>query len=246
MPVFELKSLFHSPRSFLKTCRAIRQSWGKKEVLVIGDSHAAVFASDNLRRAFPRIYFDLWNVNAASISGLKNVNSKTQAYRKFTKTLSRSRATTVIVQLGEVDAGNVIWLRAEKHGRLAAEMLAETVLQYGDFLAEIRDGGRQVICISAPLPTIPDGADWGEVARARKDIRACQMERTTLTLEFNQMVADWCVENGVIHLNLDRDSMGADGLVNPRLLNSSAADHHYDESAYSALLNTALGPLLHG
>jgi hypothetical protein len=239
MPIVEYKF-----KKLKKTVLSLLQSWGKKEVLVIGDSHSKIFMTEHLRSAFPAVYFDVHYVSGATASGLANPRSQTQAYTKFQRTLSRSKAKQVIVQLGEVDTGYVIWYRSQKYGESVESMLSKAVETYSDFLKQIQAANSSVICISAPLPTIQDGATWGEVAHARREIVATQLQRTQLTLQFNQKISEVCASQRIHYINLDNESMGDDLLIRQDLLNKKPTDHHYDDEAYAALLKKQLLPLL--
>lgn len=222
---------------------AAHQGLARTEILVLGDSHAAVFSDARFRAEFPLHSFEVVSIGGATASGLENPNSKTQSAPKFLDALGKSRAGTVVVLLGEVDTGFVIWYRAEKYEAELSQMLLSALTSYQDFLTVLKDGHR-VICLSAPLPTIPDGQEWGEVANARKDVRASQMERTTLTIRFNAGMKRFCAENGIDYLDFDDQSMGEDGLVDKRLLNSNPLDHHYEPCAYMEMMVPKLQKLL--
>jgi hypothetical protein len=225
---------------FKKTLRALGLNVQKpfcEDVLVLGDSHAAVFNHPAMRARLWRYRLDVISVGGATASGLENPNSKTQAYQKFDGALSTTRAKKVIVMLGEVDTGFVIWYRAAKYGVPVAEALAKTLATYEGFLRSLSARGFTPICISTPLPTIGDGNRWGEVANARSSVTATQRERTALTLEFNHRMARFCHLEGIAHLNLDALSLGADGLVKAELLNKRASDHHYEKRVFATLLS---------
>lgn len=207
----------------------------RREILVLGDSHAAVFSDTGFRAEFPSHAFDVVSIGGATASGLENPNSKTQSGPRFIDAWKKSRAGTVIVLLGEVDTGFVIWYRAEKYRVDVSEMLLSALASYQDFLTVLRNGHR-VICLSAPLPTIPDGQNWGEVANARKDVRASLIERTRLTIRFNAGMRKFCAGNGIDYLDFDAQSMGVDGLVDKRLLNPNPLDHHYEPRAYMEMM----------
>jgi hypothetical protein len=213
------------------------------EVLVLGDSHAKVFQETRLQRGWRHLYFDVVAVDGATVSGLANPNSETQALPIFMARSRTSKARVAVVLLGEVDTGFVIWFRAEKYRAPIESMLAQAVKNYQDLLRTL--GGRfRLVCISAPLPTIADGQAIGIVANARRGINASQRQRTELTLEFNRQMRSWCSANGIDYVDLDPFSLGPDGLVAPRLLNSDAADHHYERHAYAELLASQLGTIL--
>lgn len=208
-----------------------------EEIVVLGDSHARVFLCREIFLAFPFHWFNVIAVDGATVSGLHNPNSTSQAMPIFKDTLQKSAAKTVIFLLGEVDVGFVIWHRAQKkrQGSVAA-MLNSALDNYKDLILWALAKNIKVICVSAPLPTIKDDQDWGKIANLRRDIKASQRERTVLTLEFNSKMKKFCKLNGVEYVDLDADSIGKDGLVNSRLLNKDPADHHYDKEAYASLV----------
>ena len=215
----------------------------KREVLVLGDSHVKGFSY--LDSHLPRGYFlNLLSVSGATASGLSNPRSKTRASTRFRRELKRSRAVLIVIQLGEVDTGFVVWWRAKKYNNSVEVMLESTVKNYLSLLEEAKLVSGVVICVSAPLPTIKDGAPNGTVAQHRCEIDASQKERTELTVKFNAMVEDGAIKLGVEYLNLDIDSMGEDRLVANWLLNRDAGDHHYCPLSYSKLLKRRLNPLI--
>lgn len=214
-----------------------------KKILVLGDSHANVFASPQFARKLPNWHFEVVFVPGATVSGLPNPNAKTQALPIFQAALAASDAKTVIVQMGEVDTGFVIWYRAEKYGVAVEEMLAQALGNYQRLLASIAAKFR-CICVSAPLPTIRDGVTAGEVASARSSIKANQRQRTALTLEFNRQMQAWCQANGIACLMLDAASLGEDGLLRSELRNKNEGNHHYDTFLYGKMIIQHLQDLL--
>jgi hypothetical protein len=208
----------------------------REEILVLGDSHILVFNN----KYFRKFYFNVVSVDGATVSGLENPNSKTQALPIFMRSIKSSKAKVVIIMIGEVDVGFVVWYRAEKYNEPVTKMLNIAIENYQKLLLKLFDLGYKVICISTPLPTIKDGTTFGEVANARKSIQAKQMERTELTLNFNNTMKVFCSNNGVIYIPLDRESLGANGLVSEHLLNASSTDHHYDNDIYAKIIGQKL------
>lgn len=205
-------------------------------LLVLGDSHGEVFRQPLFAKRFPDHAWQWVIVPGATASGLENPNdSKTQAYPNFKRALDTTTARRVIVSLGEVDTGFVIWYRARKYQEPVFAMLDRAVEAYARFLGEIAPDF-DVLCISTPLPTIRDGATWGEVANLRKEVQAGQRARTALTLEFNRRVRLRALGLGVSYLSLDAASLGLDGLVRPELLNANPSDHHYAPARYAELI----------
>lgn len=215
------------------------------ETLVLGDSHVHVFEHWYFMLSFPFRYFDVCGIVGATASGLENPNSKTQAYASYRTALRQRRYREIIIMLGEVDTGFVIWYRAKKYGASVEAMFGQAVDRYCAFLRELVGYGR-VIVVSCPLPTIPDDNAWGDVANLRKDIDISQRQRTDLALGFNRAIAEYCDANGIRFVSLDEESLGDDGLVKRTLLNPNSADHHYAKLPYARLIARHLSPVFVG
>ena len=225
------------------TSNSRRFYFGKERILVLGDSHSVVFRNWWFRLHMPRTKFELQIVGGATLSGLDNPNSKTQARVKFDTALQTTDATKIVTLLGEVDTGFVIWYRAKSHGQSVDHMLRMALDNYEELLSVALQKA-PVILISCPLPTIPDGQTWGEVANLRKDVDATQKMRTELTLHFNNSIAAIARKLGCFAITLDRECLGENGLVASRLLNGNPLDHHYSTSAYAKLLAPKLAGTL--
>ena len=214
-----------------------------KEILVIGDSHTPIFNHPFFEKSFPEYHFNVVSVIGATASGLENPNTKTQAYPIFKDALKHSLAEKIIVMLGEVDTGFVIWYRAKKYQESVSAMMNKAIASYSKFLLEVSEHS-DLICISTPLPTIQDDNDWGEVANLRSEITATQIERTHLTLAFNQQIKLFCKKQGITYIMLDYESMGDGKIVRNDLLNADLKDHHYDPNTYSELLVSHLRSII--
>ena len=223
-------------KTLLRAWLAVKKPFCE-EVLVLGDSHAAVFNHSLMRLKFGRYHLNVVSVGGATASGLENPNSKTQAFQRFKQALATTRAEKVIVMLGEVDTGFVIWYRAGRSGVSVPEALEKALLNYQRLLTEIKSLGLSPICVSTPLPTIRDGSDKGKIANERKSISASQRERTKLTLRFNREMERFCCSEGIVYINLDADSLGSDGLVKAELLNRNALNHHYEKRTFARMLS---------
>ncbi len=217
--------------------RKIVAIFSYKKYLVLGDSHAIVFDSPLFYLFFPLVYFDVVSVQGATISGIENPNSKTDAYNTFQlELIKRKNIRKIILLLGEVDVGFLVWYKAEKKKLNVLEILNDTIDKYIRFIQECKYYA-PVIVISAPLPTINDNdSNWGEVANMRKEVKATKKQRTLLTLEFNNLVKKYCKQVGIEYLDLDKASLGEDGYVSKYLLNANKNDHHYSRRKYAYLL----------
>jgi len=179
------------------------------------------------------------HVQGATASGLQNPSSKTQAAEIFQQALKEESYDRVFLQLGEVDTGFVIWYRSNKYNVPVEEMFKQAVEQYEKLILAAKER-TPVVVFSTPLPTISDDNIWGEVANLRKDVKASQLERTTLTLKFNKAIEEFCGVHEIDYISLDEESIGKDGLVKDSLKNSDPHNHHYADNAYAALLRPRL------
>ena len=213
----------------------------RRHVLCIGDSH--IKAMENVH--VPGVWFRVKMLGGATASGVENPNSKTQSRSIFGAWLKRARPWHgVLVQLGEVDCGFVIWYRAERHGISISEQLEMTLDSYAAFIESIGEMSfRRVTVLSAPLPTIGDSpTEWGEVANLRKAVTTKQVDRTNLTLEFNDRLRERCSAIGVEFV--DVTSMQLDpltGIVDRKLLRPTYHDHHLADEPYARLIADELG-----
>jgi len=165
--------------------------FANESILVLGDSHAGVFGYWRFRYYFWRKKMIMCHVQGATASGLQNPSSKTQAAEIFQQALKEESYDRVFLQLGEVDTGFVIWYRSNKYNVPVEEMFKQAVEQYEKLILAAKER-TPVVVFSTPLPTISDDNIWGEVANLRKDVKASQLERTTLTLKFNKAIEEFC------------------------------------------------------
>nr|WP_321410883.1 hypothetical protein [uncultured Carboxylicivirga sp.] len=206
---------------------------------VFGDSHTEVFDFLNKRKSFPLKRYNVTLVGGATAQGMRNPNSKTNALKIFKEKISKLPIESkLIFQLGEVDTGFVIWYRAQKYNESVSSQLYESIDHYINFINNlITKGFRKIILVSAPLPTIKDNQDWGEIANLRKEISATQIDRTKLTIQYNLLLEKCCKEIGIRFINLDNHLLNPDtGIIKDKFLNKDKLNHHLDIKEYSALL----------
>ncbi|MDD2774368.1 MAG: hypothetical protein PHU06_00285 [Gallionella sp.] len=201
-------------------------------LLALGDSHldALKFAADlgilNVRSSCFSI------VPGATVVGLRNPNSLTDAINIYRASLLNQPAGSyVIIHLGEVDCGFVIWWRAKQYGESIEKQFQESIDAYSQFLEEVLEKGFVRLCIAgASLPTIRDGVDLSDVANKRAEIIVSLQQRTELTLKYNQKLNDLANKLGISYFDitdavLDRSS----NLVHDFFRNPDSCDHHLDK-----------------
>lgn len=201
-------------------------------LLALGDSHleALKFAADLGILNVASSQFSI--VPGATVVGLRNPNSLTDAINIFRSSLlAQPRDSHVVIHLGEVDCGFVIWWRAKKYGESVERQFQESIDSYRQFLVEILESGFVRLCIvGASLPTIRDGVDMSDVANKRAEISISIQQRTELTLRYNQALNELAESLEISYFDitdavLDRSS----NLVHDFFLNPDSCDHHLDK-----------------
>ena len=208
----------------------------------MGDSHTAVFEYINGHVWFPGFFFQSLIIHGATASGLDNPNSKTQTRKKLDNFISANnfRNQALLIQLGEVDCGFVIWYRAEKYNIPVEDSLNTTLFKYQQFLMGLKNKAKRLIVMSAVLPTIQDGRYFGEIANLRREVKANLKERTALTIQFNVSMEQFCLLNNINFLNLDHLLLDNEtGTVKKVFLNEDPLDHHLsNKKIYPILLSS--------
>jgi|GEM_PF-3641388 len=233
-------------RTIAKVVRFAEAAWwrvrGYRIIECFGDSHAAIFRHINSCCRSHKERFRVTSIRGATVHGMGNPNSKTNAMRIFTDQLSHIPTTqTVLFIMGEVDIGFLIWLKAQERQSQPESHLEEAFDRYSEFLDGVLVNHRHLIVTAAPLPTIPDGVVHGDVANARSVIKASQKERTMATLRFNGKVRNWASKRNVLFIDLDAVCLDPQTqMVKSLLINKNSSDHHYDTDAFVAIMYTEL------
>ena len=193
----------------------------------------------------PGVWFQVEALGGATASGILNPNSTTGSLATFSKRLSRAKPwQEVLLQLGEVDCGFLIWHRAQRKGLSVDEQLATTLDSYGSFIERVAGMGfARVTVLSVPLPTISDlRSEWtGQVANQRRQVTATKAERTALTLRFNLELAERCASLGVMFVDVTSGQLDpSTGLIDPGFLRKNNRNHHLAQGPYSRLISEEL------
>jgi hypothetical protein len=213
----------------------------RKHVLVIGDSHVKVVSKLMRSEAFNRFFMlDFCAVGGATAQGMINPNSKSDALNIFKERLKSARAFQHIVfQLGEVDCGFVIWYYAEKFNIEVGTQMQRSLSNYSNFLFEVKEMGfSNLHVLSAPLPTIEDGQDWGDIAKKRSEILTTKKERTNLTILYNSELKKICYNLGIQFIDHTSSMLDVEsGLIRKDYVHKNPNNHHLDASAYGRILS---------
>lgn len=209
---------------------------------IVGDSHIAPFrwASERGLVNSPCLFTE---VGGATAVGLRNPNSLTDAISIFKEVLLPMReGARPVIQLGEVDCGFVIWYRAQKYGEGIDAQLEQSIAAYLEFVDELISNGYTTIVISgATLPTIRDGQDFGEIANARREVTATLLQRTKLTLYYNEKLRAAAQYRRLPFIDITGKVLDQDTQVVAEYFRyPNPSDHHLDPQKVSALWATEL------
>jgi hypothetical protein len=222
-------------------------SRGRPILAFLGDSHVDYFSHAARRGYFGRRRYGACAIAGATAVGLRNPNGKTNAVAILTGYLTGLRPDAiVVVQMGEVDCGFVIWYRAEKYGDGIDRQMEESVAGYFSFVDHaIARGYRHVVVTGATLPTIADDQNWGEVANLRREVRATLAERTALTLRYNARLAEQASRRSLPFVDIAAELLDPQtGVVRREFLNPDPLNHHLDKERAALSWARALSPLL--
>lgn len=177
---------------FARLRKAFRKRFrfGEPTLHIVGDSHVEAFRqADDLNLL--RCRCETTIVGGATAVGLRNPNSLTDALRIFRTALLPPRSgVTPAIHLGEVDCGFVIWYRAKAHSKSIDTQVEQSIAAYFAFVDELtRAGYPTVVITGASMPTIRDGENFSQVANLRREVTASLLERTSLTIDYNRLLA---------------------------------------------------------
>jgi len=215
--------------------------FGRKKLHLIGDSHVEPLV--DLNKWMRRVEISMCRVPGATASGLQNPHSKTLAGPIFHEYIRQKiqPGDNVLIHLGEVDCGFLMWVRAEREQISIEAQTEHTLNNYFDLLGQIAAKTPNIYVLSILPQTIRDGVKIGNVANLRGHINATQLERTLLSRKMNSRLKNYCRENGMVFIDLDPVLISSEtGVVNEYYLNKDPDNHHLDGEKLTALVLTWL------
>lgn len=175
-------------------------------ILVLGDSHSLVFNRCNKMQKM--VQFTVVSVNGATAQGVVNPNSKTDALNHFRKTLkgiNPAEFDYVVINLGEVDCGFVMWFRANKHNISIDDQLTISTTNLFNFIKdELRPlfDASKIILNGSVFPVIVNNNDRKFLRGARKEVTASIEERTRLTIRYNDILKTDAARHGYNYMDI--------------------------------------------
>lgn len=210
------------------------------KILCCGDSHTSVFNYCNSRQN--DFVFDVCEVGGATAQGAVNPNSRTNALNIFSKRIYSTYADKILIMLGEVDCGFVVWVRSKRYNISVDDQINISVNNLFTFVDNIIASknytNKDIIICGSVLPTIKDSTNKKFLNGARAEVDVSQLERTKKTIEYNNMLKINCHKYGYNYIEIVNDIIGKDGIVRDEFLNSNSSDHHLDnEKTYKLWLS---------
>lgn len=220
------------------------------KILVLGDSHGDVFNYCNKNQK--DIFFDVIIVPGATAQGAVNPNSKTDALNIFRKKLEEIKADKydyVIINLGEVDCGHLIWYRRDKLNISIEDQLKVVTTNLFTFATKILAlyfSPQKIIINGSVLPTIRDNTDRRFLDGTRSEITTSQHERTQLTLRYNSILKDLAANYGLNYMEITDSILDKEtGIIESKFLNKNPYNHHLDNENTYKLWLYQLNKILH-
>jgi len=210
------------------------------KILCCGDSHTKVFEYCNKKQN--EFVFDVCIVGGATAQGSVNPNSRTDALRIFRNKIMNTHADKILIMLGEVDCGFIIWVRSTKYNISVDEQINNCVKNLFAFINNILETTNykkeQIIVAGSILPTIRDSTDKKYLNGARSEVDVSQLERTTKTIEYNNKLKTKCAQYGFNYIDITDDIINDEGIVKSCFLSKNPYDHHLnDEITYDLWLS---------
>lgn len=221
-------------------------------ILVLGDSHIDVFRFSNMKTHY--FNFIVVEVPGATAMGVTNPNSKTNALKKFTDLLEKNKIELkkidyVMIMLGEVDCGFVIWVRNKKYNISIEEQLNLSISNYKKFVNNVilkYFNANQVILLGSVLPTIKDNTDKRFLNGTRSEVNTPLKKRIDATLLYNDYLLKISKELNTNYIDItDIIIDNENNCVKNKYLNTNPFNHHLNNlKTYRLWLNKIKGIIL--
>ncbi len=207
------------------------------KILCCGDSHLNIFKYINNKQN--KYKFDICIVPGATAQGAVNPNSKTNALNIFfNKIINTTKLEKILIMLGEVDCGFVIWVRSKKYKISIDQQINNSVSNLFSFINQVLNKTsykpQDIIICGAILPTIKDSTNKKYLNGARSEVNVNQEERTKKTIEYNNILKSKCENLGYNYIEITKYIINSKGIVDNVFLNKSPYDHHLNnETTFS-------------
>jgi len=199
-------------------------------IKAIGDSHTSIFdaytGSDYI--------FEQTRVHGATARGAINPKTKTDSLRIFKEGLSGTIANRVIIGLGEVDCGYIIWYKNKHDGISLEDGIKQSMDGLFTFVKQEVEKiyqPSQIILMASIPPTIEDNTDPRFLEGRRSDVNPTLKQRADLTRDWNRLLEKRCKDEGYRCMNINNYIIDSNDRVKNTYRNNNPWDHHLLEHA---------------
>lgn len=196
-----------------------------KLIKVIGDSHTSIFdgyVGDDY-------IFDQTRCHGSTARGSINPNTKTNSLAIFKKGLKGKKGEKIIVQLGEVDCGYLIWYKNKHTGESIELATKKSIDNLFNFIkTEIRPiyEPNEIIVMGVIPPIIEDNTSPNFLKGKRADADVTLNQRLNLTNTWNKEVLKRCSDLGYLYLDINSEISNKHGKVLEQYKNPDIWNHH--------------------
>ena len=220
-----------------KTAGYLKKSQNAKLIKVIGDSHTSIFDA----YTGSEFIFDQTRVHGATARGSANPKTKTNSLEQFRNGLKGPKAKKVIIGLGEVDCGYIIWWRNAFKNETIEKALTDSMDGMFNFIqSEILQiyEPKDVIIMSVIPPVIEDNTNPNFLEGRRAEVNPSIEDRYELTVKWNNVLAERCNKLGYTCININSEITDSNNRVLNKYRNPNALNHHlWEYSTLDVVLN---------
>lgn len=205
----------------------------------VGDSHVRVYR--HVRSRMSNVALTTTVVRGATAYGILNSMSNSGASQRIEYSVRNTpEGQPVLLQLGEVDCGSLLWRLGERRNVAPVALLETAQERYFRFVDDL-DRHPMIISGVTP-PTVDDYTLYQGDSNPRYGLTASWNARLQLARTWNSRVSAWCADEGHVYLDVLEPFLTTDGAaVRQALLPYSPSDHHLDSGQFADYLaSTAL------
>jgi hypothetical protein len=148
--------------------------------------------------------------------------------------------------LGEVDCAYILWKKAQDYNNSAYDNISISIQGYELLLKELLPYKKRIILSSAILPTVKDGQKNSSEVALRDTVSTTQLERTSLTLKFNEQLKLFAIKYGLDYIDISEETINKDtNLLDDQFIIKDKVDHHQSQENIALLWVSKVQGIIH-
>lgn len=209
-------------------------------VLGIGDSHTRIIDYVDRQRLLEGYRLASYDVRGATAAGAGNPRSATGFSKRVSKRLSlASRRHMVVVCLGEVDCGYLIWQRQNDSVKANVQRSVDGLEKLLTLVCANHPSSL-VTMLGAPLPVLETHEfKDGDLVETRGQVKATVYERQRATVLYNELASSLCARLGIKYADTNERERSVDGWPGS-IRRPERGDHHLRDDVWGPLVASAL------